>query len=83
VVRFWKLWVRTPAALGAAGAFALGAYGAVDWGLALTTACLGACIAKAASSIARRRAEQAEEGAQPASIVDLNAHRGRYYDRAA
>ncbi|MCA9830050.1 MAG: hypothetical protein R3B97_07755 [Dehalococcoidia bacterium] len=82
---FWKHAVRTPM-LGITVAFiALGWWGALDWGPALSAATIAALIAKAADSFARRYDEDDEP---PAIITDLPSTPSyrqyeNKYDRAA
>lgn len=74
-----KLCMGTALAL-VALSIAAGAWGAVDWGLALTTACVAALAAKAAARVVRRRARSSP--AEPPALLDFSA-RDRFYDRAA
>ncbi|MGD9933936.1 MAG: hypothetical protein AB7T37_09470 [Dehalococcoidia bacterium] len=82
---FWNHVVRTPM-LGITVVFiALGGWGALDWGPALSAATIAALIAKAADSFARRYGD--DEG-PPAIITDLPSTPAykqyeNKYDRAA
>jgi hypothetical protein len=59
---FWKWWVRNLALVALVASLAAGSYEAVDWSIALSSACTLALIAKAADTLyrsARKRTERA------------------------
>lgn len=82
---FWKHIVRTPMLAVTVGFIALGWWGALDWGPALSVATLAALTAKAADTFARRYEGMGGPPAIVTEIPSIPAYRQyeNKYDRAA